>query len=219
MAKKKLTYEQFVVGGPGVVPPRVDPNPKVEFLDFTLEEKFEQVLRDLGLDLRDQNFQDTPRRWLGYMREFMLGARHTEEQLSTFFIAPTDYHGMIVQSNIPFRAMCAHHLLPFFGVAHVGYIPDNKVIGLSKIARLVEAVGLEEPGIQEKMTERIANLMSVRLSARGVIVVVSAMHTCMCARGVAAPNVPTITSCVKGAFRDVPAAREEFFSISGIRHL
>lgn len=210
----------------GLLGPAVNPNPpeiteevRQAVLATTDPERlFTHCLARLGFDLSDENFKETPRRWLGYMREFMQ-PHLAHEVVGTAFVAPSQYHGMIVQANIPFRAMCAHHLLPFFGVAFVGYVPDKKVIGLSKIARLVEAVGLEYPGIQEAMTERIAHMLEQKLSCKGVITVVSATHTCMGCRGVAAPNVPTITSCIKGIYRDVPAAREEFFAISGIRHL
>jgi GTP cyclohydrolase I len=174
------------------------------------------VLTAMGINLRDENFHDTPKRFVAYLHEF-LQPYNASAVLKTTFAADdpassTSYRGMVIQSNIPFRAVCAHHLLPFLGYAHLGYIPHKRVVGLSKLARLVEAVGLSTPSIQEIITDKIANNLNVVLEPSGVIVVVGAIHTCMACRGVAAPNVPTITSSVRGLFRDVQAAREEFFS-------
>lgn len=170
------------------------------------------VLYQLGIDLEDENFRDTPERFVKYLAEFLQPYDYTEILKSSFSTKGGEYHGMVIQSNIPFRAVCAHHLLPFFGHAHIGYIPSHRVVGLSKLARLVRAAGLQKPSIQETITDDIADALYEELQCRGVIVVISAVHTCMTARGVAAPNVPTTTSTVRGVYRDVPAAREEFFN-------
>lgn len=112
---------------------------------------------------------------------------------------------------------CEHHLLPFQGFAHIGYIPDSKILGLSKFTRLVHAVSHEKPGLQEAHTEEIADIIFEKIPAKGAIVVIKAKHACMGCRGVNAPGVTTTTSCIRGLFRDVQAAREEFLSLSGLR--
>jgi GTP cyclohydrolase IA len=123
--------------------------------------------------------------------------------------------GMVVVRDIPFYSLCEHHMLPFFGVAHVGYVPSDKVIGLSKIVRLVraKAAGLQ---IQERVTVEIAEEMDRLLSPIGVGVVVEARHLCMEMRGVRAPGVKTITSSLRGCIKDKPEARAEFFALCGI---
>lgn len=184
----------------------------IRAMETNPEEHARKLLGSLGVDLTDENFKETPERFVKYLREFLHPYDPKDILKSSFSTKHAEYHGMVVQSGIPFRAVCAHHLLPFFGVCHIGYIPQRRVVGLSKLARLVKAAGLKSPSIQETITDEIADALYNCLEAKGVIVVVSAVHTCMTARGVAAPNVPTTTSTVRGVFRDVPAARDEFFS-------
>lgn len=175
-----------------------------------------EVLQTLGIDLTDENFVNTPHRFVKYLAEFLQKNVNGPigDLLGTdFAMKHAEYHGMVTQTNIPYRAVCAHHLLPFMGSVSIGYIPNKRVVGLSKLTRIVEAIGCASPGIQENQTDEIADVINGALEPRGVIVVVRAIHTCMCARGVAARDVPTITSTVRGVYRDVPAAREEFFSI------
>lgn len=119
--------------------------------------------------------------------------------------------GMVIVRDIQFYSHCEHHMVPFFGKAHVGYIPDKKVIGLSKIARLVDAYA-RRLQIQERMTKQIADTMQEVLKPQGVIVVIEAQHLCMKMRGVKNPCADTITSAVKGVFED-PTVRAEFFSL------
>ena len=143
-----------------------------------LEVHIKAMLRILGhIDLvKEPEFADTPRRVAQYLQEF-------HQRLSPANVLKNDFDiddqvGLLAQTNIPFRGMCAHHLLPFKGKAAIGYIPHKKVIGLSKLARLVQAVGLESPGIQEIMTNKIANALADSLDPKGVIVIISAEHTC-----------------------------------------
>lgn len=177
------------------------------------------VLALLGVDLADENFRNTPHRFVKYLAEFLQQGKASNVLATDFATKHSEYHGMVTQANIPYRAVCAHHLLPFIGSVAIGYVPGKRVVGLSKLARLVAAVGTSSPGIQEVQTDEIADALQEVLEPRGVIVVASAIHTCMCARGVAARDVPTITSTVRGVFRDVPAAREEFFAIIRSNHL
>lgn len=180
----------------------------------------EEALKLLGVDLEDENFQKTPARFIKYLAEFLQPIGSPHDLLGTDFKTKhVEYHGMVTQTNIPFRGVCAHHLLPFMGAVSIGYIPSKRVVGLSKLSRLVRAIGLKSPGIQEVQTDEIADTIYDVLEPKGVIVVVSAIHSCMAARGVAVQNVPTITSTVRGVYRDVPAAREEFFSLIKQSHL
>lgn len=179
-----------------------------------------KVLEYMGVDLTDENFLDTPHRFVKYLAEFMQGQANLEAILSVGFSTKhKEYHGMVTERNIPYRGMCAHHLLPFLGVAHIGYIPHKKVPGLSKIPRLVDAIATMSPGIQELHTDEIADAIYNILEPKGVIVVTDSKHTCMGCRGVRTPGVDTAMSTVRGVFRDVPAAREEFFSIIRSNHV
>lgn len=175
----------------------------------------EHIMAALDMSCHDEpGLQETPKRIAKFLMEFRqpldLG-----ELLGDGFENPSDVSNseLVAQSNIPFRMLCEHHFAPAHGTAAIGYIPNKKVVGLSKLTRLVQAVGTERPSIQEAICHRVANLLQEHLDPRGVIVIIRAEHTCMSCRGVNAPNVITHTSAVRGAFRDVPAAREEFFSL------
>ena len=171
-----------------------------------------QVLELLGLDLTSEGLRETPKRVTKYLFEFNQAFKPSE-LLKGGFEAPGSHSSLIVQSPVPFRMMCEHHLLPALGFSSIGYIPNKRVIGLSKIPRLVDAVGTERPSIQEAIGDRIADILCEQIEPRGVIVVLNAEHTCMACRGVTAPGVVTTTSSVRGVFRDVPQARSEFFSL------
>jgi GTP cyclohydrolase I len=120
---------------------------------------------------------------------------------------------MVVEVNIPFRMLCEHHMFPATGTCAIGYLPKDRVVGLSKLVRLVDAVGTEAPGTQERITARVADLLNQQLGTLGTAVVIEAEHTCMTARGVVSPSVRTKTSSMKGMFLHVPAARDEFLRL------
>ena len=119
---------------------------------------------------------------------------------------------MVVLQDIPFYSMCEHHLLPFHGKAHVGYLPSGKVVGLSKIARVVEGFA-QRPQVQERLTSQVADLLVDALDAHGVAVVMEATHTCMTMRGVKKPGAITLTSAMRGTFKSDQATRSEFMSL------
>lgn len=168
----------------------------------------------MGFDLdNDENMKETAERFTKYLLEFTQPL-DVKAILKDGFEAPTN-PGMVVQKAIPFRGVCSHHLLPMFGKAAVGYIPGDRVVGLSKLARIVERVGLEQPGLQETMCNRVADIFFRDIKSKGSIVVITARHACMSCRGVSAPDALTTTSAVRGIFRDVPQARAEFFSLVG----
>ncbi len=165
----------------------------------------------------DPSLRETPDRFIRYLEEFSIKPDYKEILGNGFANGDSPHkdsiNGMVVQSNIPFRMVCEHHLLPAWGTASIGYIPHHKVVGLSKLTRLVQAVGTKRPSLQELICEEITDVLHKGVDAKGTIVVVSAQHSCMACRGVNAPNVPTITSCVRGVLRDVPQARQEFFEL------
>ena len=122
------------------------------------------------------------------------------------------YDELVLVKDISFNSMCEHHLLPFMGVAHVGYLPSGKVAGLSKLARVVEEIS-RRPQVQERMTHQIADLMATELQAKGVIVVLEATHTCMTIRGIRKPGSLTVTSAVRGLFKTNLSSRAEAMAL------
>lgn len=179
-----------------------------------------EVIRLIGMNPDEEGLIDTPKRIAKFLGEFTIDF-DPEEILGAGFSADTDgssIHSMVVQSPIPFRMLCEHHFLPALGHAAIGYIPDQKVVGLSKMARLVAAVGTERPSLQEAICERIADMFNEHVRPKGVIVTIGAEHSCMACRGVNAPGVKTYTSAIRGIFRDVPAARQEFFELIRASH-
>lgn len=171
-----------------------------------------RALLAMDMPVGEPGLRETPLRVAKFLMEYRRPF-DAYKILGNGFEAPKDHAGMVIQSNIPFRMLCEHHLLPALGKAAIGYVPGKKIVGLSKMARLVEAVGCERPSLQEIICERIANIMSEHIEPKGVIVTIKAEHSCMACRGVATPGVMTTTSSVKGVFRDVPAARQEFFNL------
>ena len=161
----------------------------------------------------DPSTADTANRFIKYLAEFRQPL-DTEKVFGTNFEVADDHPSMVIQTPIPFRGVCEHHLLPMTGVAALGYIPHERVIGLSKLTRLVDAVGVEGPSLQEAVAHRIVNLMVEHLKPKGVMLVIKSAHGCMSCRGVKAPGVDTISSVVQGVFRDNVAARQEFMMLT-----
>ncbi len=171
-----------------------------------------EFLAAIGEDPTREGLRDTPKRVARAAVELFVGLGRTpEEILATQF--QIDHDEMVVVRDIPLYSTCEHHLLPFHGVAHVGYIPaiSGKVTGLSKLARLVDLYALR-PQVQERITTQVADALVDHLQARGVIVVVEAEHLCMSMRGVRKPGSRTITSAVRGQLRD-PATRAEAMAL------
>lgn len=175
------------------------------------------ALSILGMECSSNHpsITNTPKRFISYLQEFMQPC-NVEDIIGEGFEAVSDgtsIHSMIVQEPIPFTAICEHHLLPMSGHAYVGYIPRDRIVGISKLTRIVHAVGHEKPSLQEAITERIADVLFESLKSSGSIVVIKSTHACMSCRGVAAPGVFTTTSAIRGAFVHVQSARQEFFSL------
>jgi len=168
------------------------------------------LLEALGYDLTDESLAETPGR-VARMYEELLTAK---EFKATTFSNDGEYDELVVVRDIPFHALCEHHLLPFTGVAHVGYIPGPRIVGLSKLARVVDMYS-RELQVQERMTAQVANWLEEHLEPRGVGVVLQAEHLCMTVRGVRAPGSRTTTSSVRGMLRHDPRTRAEFFALVG----
>jgi GTP cyclohydrolase I len=172
----------------------------------------EQAVRDLllalGRDLHDPGLRDTPRRVAAAFGELLT---HDPVSLTTF-PNDSDYDELVVVREIPFHSLCMHHLLPFHGVAHVAYLPADRIIGLSKLARVVELFA-RELQLQERLTMQIATCLRDHLQPKGVGVVIEAEHMCMALRGVQKSGTRTTTSALLGLLRDDARTRQEFLSL------
>ncbi len=170
------------------------------------------LLAALGADLETEGLRETPRRMADAYVELL-----TPEpfNLTTF---PNDegYDELVVVRDIPFQSLCMHHVLPFYGVAHVAYLPAERILGLSKLARVVELFA-RDLQLQERLTTQIAACLHAQLQPKGVGVVLEAEHLCMSLRGVHKPGAKTVTSALHGLVRDDPRTRAEFLSLTGGR--
>jgi GTP cyclohydrolase I len=179
----------------------------MEYSVNTAEWHFQQILEQLGEDVSREGLIETPKRYIKFMREFL---EPKEFNFTTFDAEGTDE--MIFQTNIPFYSLCEHHTAPFFGVAHIAYIPDKKIVGLSKLARTVDLYANRFQN-QERITTQIAERLQKELSPLGVAVSLKAQHLCMCMRGVKKHDTWTITSKMLGAFKEDDKARNEFLNL------
>jgi GTP cyclohydrolase I len=169
-----------------------------------------ELLRALGVDLAEEGLRDTPRRIARMYAELLASAPFTP----TTFPNDAGYDELVVATGIPFHSLCEHHMLPFVGVAHVGYLPGARIVGLSKLARVVEhfARSLQ---VQERLTTQVAGWLDEQLSPLGAGVVIEAEHLCMSLRGVQKPGARTVTSALRGRLRDDVRTRQEFLSLTG----
>jgi GTP cyclohydrolase I len=177
----------------------------------TIARHFRAIMEALGLDLDDPNLAETDRRVARSYLEMFAGLEEGSEPAITTFPNDEQYNEMVAVKDITFYSMCAHHFLPFFGRAHLGYIPNGRIIGLSKLARIVEFYA-RRPQLQERMTEQIVTYLEHHLTPQGSIVVVEANHLCMEMRGVRKPGAITTTSAIRGAFLQTQV-REEFLNL------
>jgi len=176
-----------------------------------IERAVKEILAAVGEDPEREGLLETPARVARMYAEMFSGlAQDPRVHTQKFFTE--QYDEVVLVRDITFCSMCEHHLLPFIGMAHVAYIPDGKVIGLSKIARVVEVIS-RRPQVQERMTEDIANLLVNELGAKGVAVVIEASHSCMTIRGVKKPGSSMVTSAMKGVFRSNLSSRAEVMQL------
>jgi GTP cyclohydrolase I len=167
------------------------------------------LLRALGGDVGAEGLRETPRRVAEAYAELLTPPVFR----ATTFPNEDDYDGLIVAEAIPFHSLCMHHLLPFRGLAHVGYLPGERIIGLSKLARVVERFA-RDLQIQERLTVQVADWLQDELAPAGVGVVLEAEHMCMSLRGVQQPGARTVTSALRGAIRDDAETRQEFLALT-----
>ena len=177
-----------------------------------IAELVESLLLELGEDPARQGLKATPERVSRALRELTDGYGVRPEEVIAGAIFDQDYDEMVVVKDINFYSLCEHHMLPFFGQVHVGYLPKGKVVGLSKIPRLVEVFS-HRLQIQEQLTKQIAEALNESLAPRGVGVVIEARHLCMEMRGVETPGGRMMTSCMLGTFRRDPRTRAEFLDL------
>jgi GTP cyclohydrolase I len=176
-----------------------------------IEKAVREILAAVGEDPDRDGLLETPARVARMYAELFTGLREDPRQhLKKFFVEK--YDEVVLVKDISFNSVCEHHLLPFMGVAHIGYLPNGRVIGLSKLARVVEVVS-RRPQVQERMTETIADLLVSELDAKGVAVVVEATHTCMTIRGIRRPGSLCVTSAMRGIFRSHLSSRSEIMTL------
>ncbi len=180
-----------------------------------MEDHIRAILKQMGEDPDREGLLKTPRRVAQALAFLTRGYDMDPAKVINDALFTEDYEEMIVQKDIDFYSLCEHHLLPFFGKAHVAYIPHHKIVGISKLARLVD-VYARRLQVQERMTNQIATIIMEKLDALGVAVVIEAEHLCMRMRGVEKQNSYVITSSLLGAFRTRQDTRSEFMNL--IRH-
>ncbi len=169
------------------------------------------LLAELNLDLSDPNLRDTDVRVAKLYMEMFHGLKEGSEPRVTTFPNDEHYSHMVMEKDIPFYSMCSHHLVPFYGHAHIAYIPHDRIIGLSKFSRILEFYA-KRPQLQERLTEQVVGFLEEKLDPMGAMVVIEARHLCVEMRGVKKPGALTVTSAIRGAFHQ-RTVREEFLDL------
>jgi GTP cyclohydrolase I len=200
-----------------IVPEHVPPSILAE-LDGEQQRKLDVVahhvrgiLTTLGLDLKDPNLAETDLRVAKMYLEMFHGLQEGAEPKVTTFPNEECYSHMVMEKEIPFYSMCAHHLVPFYGHAHIAYIPNERILGLSKFARILEFYA-KRPQLQERLTEQVVTYLDEKLRPQGAMVVIEARHLCVEMRGVKKPGALTVTSALRGIFHQ-KTVREEFLDL------
>jgi GTP cyclohydrolase IA len=190
-----------------VAPP--EPDEAVRSIDADAAQRAAaDLLLALGADLGDEGLRETPRRMAAAYAELL-----TPQPFRPTTFPNDGYDELVLVRSIPFHSLCMHHLLPFHGVAHIGYLPGERILGLSKFARVVELFA-RDLQVQERMTKQIAGWLQQRLAPKGVGVVLEAEHLCMSLRGVQKFGAKTVTSALHGLVRDDPRTRQEFLALT-----
>jgi GTP cyclohydrolase IA len=197
------------VAGLALAPPPKDPAPARDIDHVAVQRAARDLLRALGTDVDADGLEDTPRRVADAYAELLT----PQPFRATTFPNDEAYDELIVARAIPFHSLCMHHLLPFHGVAHIGYLPGERIIGLSKLGRVVELFA-RDLQIQERLTTQIAGWLQRELAPKGVGVVLEAEHLCMSLRGVQKMGAKTVTSALRGLVRDDPRTRQEFLALT-----
>ena len=169
------------------------------------------MLEELGLDLTEANLRETDRRVACMYAEMFAGLREGSRPAVTTFPNAEGYRAMVMEKEIPFYSLCSHHLVPFYGHAHMAYIPNDRILGLSKFARILEFYA-KRPQLQERLTEQVVAFLEQELKPQGAMVVIEARHLCVEMRGVKKPGAVTVTSAIRGTFYK-KEVREEFLDL------
>jgi GTP cyclohydrolase I len=180
--------------------------------DGGFQDEIRRMLLALGEDPARDGLRRTPARVEAALRWLTSGYRHSVQEVVGHALFEEPHESMILVRDIELYSMCEHHMLPFFGRAHVAYLPDRRIVGLSKIPRIVE-VFARRLQVQERLTDQVADALMEVLNPHGVGVVIEASHLCMMMRGVEKQNSRTVTSALRGSFRDDPATRAEFLRL------
>ena len=181
------------------------------FQEEQIQEAVKTILKAIGEDPHREGLQDTPRRVAEMYRELFSGmGQDPREQLTRGF--EEGHQGMVILRDVPFFSVCEHHLLPFFGTAHIGYLPNGWVAGASKLARALEVLA-RRPQLQERLTSQLAEVLMTTLKPEGVAVVIQAEHLCMTMRGVQKAGSRIVTSATRGQFRRSAVSRGEFMAL------
>jgi GTP cyclohydrolase I len=200
-----LAGEVDADGQPGCMPPATEVDQE------RIKRAVREILAAVGEDPDREGLQETPARVARMYAELFSGLHDDPRQhLRKFFTEK--YDEVVLVRDISFNSMCEHHMLPFIGRAHIGYLPAGRVIGLSKLARVVEVVA-RRPQVQERMTETIADLLVEELEAKGVAVVIEASHSCMTIRGIRKPGSICVTSAMRGIFKSNLSSRSEIMTL------
>ncbi len=198
----------------------VDPPPDAALDGYDAEEKISLhriaghvrgILGELGLDLEDPNLRETDLRVAKMYAEMFHGLKEGSAPKVTTFPNDDGYTGMVMETHIPFYSMCSHHLVPFYGHAHMAYVPNGSLVGLSKLPRILEFYA-KRPQLQERLTEQVITFLRDKLNPKGAMVVIEARHLCVEMRGVKKPGALTVTSAIRGIFHKRPI-REEFLDL------
>lgn len=168
---------------------------------------FSALLEGMGEDPEREGLQDTPRRWLKFMGQFL-----TPEPFEFTVFDGEDYDEMVLVKDIPFFSLCEHHMAPFFGTAHIAYIPDGKIVGLSKLPRVLDYYARRLQN-QERITQQVAKYVNEQLRPKGAACIINARHLCVEMRGIKKHNCSTVTSHLIGAFKRDASCRNELFSL------
>jgi GTP cyclohydrolase I len=170
-----------------------------------------RILDELGLDRKDPNLMETDIRVAKMYLEMFHGLSDGARPAVTMFPNDELYTGMVMEKSIPFYSMCSHHFVPFYGHAHIAYIPTTRIVGLSKLPRILEFYA-KRPQLQERLTEQVVTFLEEELQPKGAMVVIEARHLCVEMRGIKKPGVMTVTSAIRGTFHE-RAVREEFLDL------
>lgn len=178
-----------------------------------IERAVREIIEAIGEDPDREGLRDTPHRVAEMYGEFFSGLMEDPRRMLAVGFDAEDHHEVVIVKDIPFTSVCEHHLLPFYGHAHIGYIPQGRIVGISKIARLLDVLA-RRPQVQERLTEQVAAaLCEGGLCASGAAVVIEAVHLCVTLRGAKKPGSRVVTSATRGTLRTDPRARAEFFAL------